>query len=167
MLFRSSLAASFEHLKNLSDIDVQVSPKLGYLRIDEAVCQRIIMNLLTNALRFRGNDQRVIIRAGLQSDGAPFIAIRDFGAGIPESELERVFEAFYQRDNGLNRGYGGTGLGLTLCRHLARLHDGDVVLKSRVGVGTTAMLILPPSTHKPASEDVIAETVAAPKSQAA
>ena len=144
-----SLAASFEHVQNLSDLDVQVSPKLGTLRVDESVCQRIIMNLLTNAMRFRGDDNRIIIRAGLNAEGCPFIAVRDFGYGIPEEELDRVFEAFYQRENGLNRGYGGTGLGLTLCRHLARLHDGDVILKSRVGVGTTAMFVLPASTHTP------------------
>ena len=147
-----SLAASFEHIQNLSDLDVQVSPKIGLLRVDESVCQRIIMNLLTNALRYRGADNRIVIRVGLNAEGEPFIAIRDFGNGIPEDELERVFEAFYQRENGLDRSYGGTGLGLTLCRHLARLHDGDVVLKSRVGVGTTAMFVLPKSTHKPRHE---------------
>ncbi|GAB5458206.1 MAG: hypothetical protein Hens3KO_12360 [Henriciella sp.] len=144
----AKLAANFEHVSDMSNLDIKVSSKLGALVIDESVCQRIIMHLLTNALRFRGSDMRVIIRAGLNSDGCPFIAIRDFGIGIPEDELEKVFEAFYQHESGADRGYGGTGLGLTLCRHLARLQDGDIILKSRVGVGTTAMLVLPKSTHK-------------------
>ena len=152
-----SLAASFEHVKDLSDLDVQVSPKIGSLLVDEAVSQRIIMNLLSNALRFRGADNRVVIRAGLNVEGCPFIAVRDFGNGIPEEDLDRVFEAFYQRENGLDRGYGGTGLGLTLCRHLARLHDGDVILKSRVGVGTTAMFVLPKSTHIPRTDSDLIE----------
>lgn len=148
MLGRSiSLAASFEDVRDLSKVDVMVGGNLGLLRVDESICQRIVMNLLTNAMRFGGNDTRIVIRAGLNGDGCPFIAVRDFGNGIPEHELERIFEAFYQRDSGLDRGYGGTGLGLTLCRHLARLHDGDVVLKSRVGVGTTAMFVLPKSSH--------------------
>ena len=162
-----SLAASFEHIQNLSDLDVQVSPKLGSLRVDESVCQRIIMNLLTNALRFRGNDNRVVIRAGLNGEGCPFIAVRDFGPGIPEDELDRVFEAFYQRETGLDRGYGGTGLGLTLCRHLARLHDGDVILKSRPGVGTTAMLVLPAATHTPRAQDLQQDVGFPAKSEAA
>ena len=150
MLARSiSLAASFEDVRDLSNVDVVVSGNLGLLRVDESISQRIVMNLLTNAMRYGGNDSRIVIRAGLNAEGCPFVAIRDFGNGIPESELERVFEAFYQRENGLDRGYGGTGLGLTLCRHLARLHDGDVILKSRVGVGTTAMFVLPKAAHIP------------------
>ena len=87
----------------------------------------------------------MVIRAGINGEGVPFIAVRDFGPGIPENKLERVFEAFYQGDSSLDRQYGGTGLGLTLCRHLARLLSGNVVLKSRVGVGTTAILTLPKS----------------------
>lgn len=146
-----ALAANFEHIKDLSDFDVQISPALGMIRADEAVCQRIIMNLLNNAIQFRGTDRRIIVRAGLNSDGCPFVAVRDFGNGIAEKELERVFDAFYQSDNGLDRGNGGTGLGLTLCRHLAQLHDGEIVLKSRVGVGTTAMFVLPKETHLPST----------------
>ncbi|MEM9937785.1 MAG: ATP-binding protein [Pseudomonadota bacterium] len=148
-----ALAANFEHIKDLSDFDVQVSPALGMIRVDEAVCQRIIMNLLNNAIQFRGADRRVIVRAGLNSEGCPFVAVRDFGNGISENELERVFDAFYQSDNGLDRGSGGTGLGLTLCRHLARLHDGDILLKSRVGVGTTAMFVLPRDAHLPGTAE--------------
>jgi signal transduction histidine kinase len=159
MLARSiSLAASFEDVRDLSGVDVAVSGNVGLLRVDESICQRIIMNLLTNAMRFGGSDPRIVIRAGLNSDGCPFIAVRDFGNGIPDEDLERVFEAFYQRENGLDRGFGGTGLGLTLCRHLARLHDGDVVLKSRLGVGTTAMFVLPKATHIPRTGEIAAQT---------
>ena len=68
---------------------------------------------------------------------------------MSEVEIERVFEAFYQIDRHQDSGPGGTGLGLTLCRHLARLHDGDIVLASRVGVGTTATLVLPAASHVP------------------
>jgi signal transduction histidine kinase len=162
MLARSiSLAASFEDVRDLSKVDVMVGGNLGLLRVDESICQRIIMNLITNAMRFGGNDTRIVIRAGLNGDGCPFIAVRDFGNGIPQNDLERVFEAFYQRDSGLDRGYGGTGLGLTLCRHLARLHDGDVILKSRVGVGTTAMFVLPKSTHIQRTVDTVEHAEAA------
>ncbi|MEM6535495.1 MAG: HAMP domain-containing sensor histidine kinase [Pseudomonadota bacterium] len=144
-----TLAANFEHFEDLSLIDVSISPRLGALRVDDRVCRRIIMSLLTNAMRFRGNDGRLIVRAGIDAEDRPFIAIRDFGNGIPEDDLERVFEAFYQVNSSRDRNTGGTGLGLTLCRHLARLHGGDVILKSRVGVGTTATLVLPKSTYIP------------------
>ena len=98
-----------------------------------------------------------MIRAGLNGEGVPFIAVRDFGPGIPENKLERVFEAFYQGDSNLDRQYGGTGLGLTLCRHLARLLAGDVILKSRVGVGTTAILTLPKSVLVHEEQITVAE----------
>lgn len=148
-----SLAASFEGIKDLSILDVSVSPKLQYLLVDEFVCQRILISLLSNAFRFRETDPRLVIRARLDEAGRPFISIRDFGPGIPQDELDHVFEAFYQTDGGLARDTNGAGLGLTLCRHLARLHDGDVILKSRVGVGTTATLVLPASSYVPREID--------------
>lgn len=138
-----SLAASFAQLGSTRDFDIQIAPELSSLRVDEAVCRRIVMNLLSNAIRNRGEDPRIIVRVARSREGHPFISIRDFGAGIPESQLEQVFEAFYQIDRPGWVEYGGTGLGLTLCRHLARLHNGDVVLKSRLGVGTTATVVLP------------------------
>lgn len=148
-----NLAASFEHIKDRSVFDIQVAADLHSLRIDESICKRVIMNLLSNAIRYQGEDGRIIIRAGLDREGAPFITVRDFGEGIPEAEIEQVFEAFYQSNSARTAGKGGTGLGLTLCRHLARLHDGDVILKSRVGAGTTATFVLPKSTFiSPAEE---------------
>ena len=140
-----TLAAGFEDKASLEDFDVSVSAKLSKLHADETAMKRILINLVTNAIRFNAPGKKVVIRAGLDAQGAPFIAVRDFGSGIPESKIEKVFEAFYQADSNLDREHGGTGLGLTLCRHLARLMSGDVILKSRVGVGTTAILSLPPS----------------------
>ncbi|WP_018147315.1 sensor histidine kinase [Henriciella marina] len=140
-----TLAAGFEDQASVDDFDVSVSAKLRTLHADETAMKRILINLVSNAIRFNEPGKKVVIRAGLDAQGAPFIAVRDFGPGIPESKLEKVFEAFYQADGSFDREHGGTGLGLTLCRHLARLMSGDVVLKSRVGVGTTAILSLPPS----------------------
>lgn len=140
-----TLAAGFENKSTLDSFDVAVSSKLAHMMVDETAIKRVLINLITNAIRFNRDDRKVVIRAGLDPNGAPFIAIRDFGRGIPENKIERVFEAFYQGDNELDRSHGGTGLGLTLCRHLARLMSGDVVLKSRLGVGTTAILSLPRS----------------------
>jgi signal transduction histidine kinase len=140
-----TLAAGFENQASISSFDVSVSPKLQTLFADETATKRVLINLITNAIRFNQPDKKVVIRAGLDTNGQPFIAVRDFGPGIAEDKLEKVFEAFYQEDNDLDRGHGGTGLGLTLCRHLARVLSGDVILKSRVGVGTTAILTLPKS----------------------
>ena len=140
-----TLAAGFEGKASTDEFDVSVSAKLSILYADETAMKRILINLVTNAIRFNEPGKKIVIRAGVDPDGAPFIAVRDFGQGIPEGKLEKVFDAFYQADSHLDREHGGTGLGLTLCRHLARLMSGDVVLKSRIGVGTTAILTLPPS----------------------
>jgi len=142
-----SLAANFEGIKDLSGLDVSISPRLRDLHVDEFVCQRIMISLLSNAFRFGGTDARLNIKARLDDNGRPYISIRDFGPGISDKDIERVFEPFYQKDSALNREANGAGLGLTICRHLARLHDGDVVLKSRTGAGTSATLVLPTSSY--------------------
>lgn len=154
-----TLAAGFENKSTLDSFDVAVSSKMAHLMVDETAIKRVLINLMTNAIRFNRNDKKVVVRAGLDSAGNPFIAVRDFGHGIPENKMERVFEAFYQGDNELDRSHGGTGLGLTLCRHLARLMSGDVILKSRVGVGTTAILALPKSVLLDNGNDEVVPSV--------
>lgn len=150
-----TLAAGFENKASASAFDVGVSPKMQSIFVDETATKRVLINLITNAIRFNRDDKKVVIRAGIDADSRPFIAVRDFGPGIPQDKLEKVFEAFYQEDGSLDRHHGGTGLGLTLCRHLARLMSGDVVLKSRTGVGTTAILTLPRTVlgEAPVDED--------------
>ena len=161
-----SLAASFNRVTDLSGLDVSVSPSLGELVVDEAAFRRILINLVSNAMKFGGQPLRIAIRAFLTDDGSPAITIRDFGPGISEGDLEKVFDPFYQCETDRGGEFSGTGLGLTLSRELARLHGGDVKLTSREGVGTTASIILPASAHipldraKPAS-DASGEGVAA------
>ena len=141
------IAANYEKWDDLSGVEIHISQRLGALRIDETICQRILVNLISNAMRFSDKQKKLVIRADLDAEEVPFISIRDFGCGIAEDQLERVFEPFYQIEDDAQSGRGGTGLGLTLSRQLAQLHDGDVVLRSRAGIGTTAILVLPGSTH--------------------
>lgn len=150
----ASLACSHAGNASVADIHISIAPDMGNLIVDEVAFRRIMVNLISNALKFRTDDPRVIVRAGLHGDGQPFIAVRDFGAGMTEDQCKRAFEAFYQGDPDLSRKQGGTGLGLTLSRHLAKLHDGDVLLKSRAGIGTTAMLVLPAEAHTKVRSDV-------------
>ena len=71
------------------------------------------------------------------------ICIRDEGPGIPESELERVFEPFHRLEASRSRDTGGTGLGLSIARNVARAHGGDIVLRNVPEGGLEAMLTLP------------------------
>ena len=144
-----SLSAGFQRLKSLDGIDVSVSPTVGSLVVDEMAFRRIIINLVTNAIKYGGEPVKISVRAFLRADGAPVITIRDFGRGLSAEELEKVFEPFFQCERDRVGEFSGTGLGLPLSRELARLHGGDVFLSSRIGAGTTASIVLPASAHIP------------------
>ncbi len=105
---------------------------------DVVALQRLIANLVDNALKY-GGAARVRIR---QADRQAVVEIEDDGPGLPSAELARVFEPFYRADASRNLDGGGVGLGLAVARSLARAHGGDVELISRPG-GLTARVSLP------------------------
>jgi len=125
--------------------DVRIPEGLSSFEIDERAMLKVLEALLSNAIKFRGRNPEIVVRAGIASDGRPFLTIRDFGIGMSPADTERAFEAFFQASSQLGRDYYGAGLGLTVARQLARLHGGDIVLKSRINAGTAATLILPRS----------------------
>jgi signal transduction histidine kinase len=111
---------------------------IGPYRADPQALRRCLENLIENAIRYgAAADIRI-----MDSPERLRIAIRDRGPGIPESELERVFEPFYRLDNSRNMDSGGTGLGLSIARNIARWHGGDVTL-SNAAPGLVAELGLP------------------------
>jgi signal transduction histidine kinase len=101
--------------------------------------RRCLTNLVENAVRY-GEAAAIDLE-----DGAREIAVRvrDRGPGIPEAELEQVFEPFYRGEASRSRETGGTGLGLGIARNIARAHGGDIVLRNRPGGGLEALLTLP------------------------
>ena len=101
--------------------------------------RRCIANLVENAIRY---GESAMIRVE-DSGGSITMRILDEGRGIPEDQLERVFEPFYRCEESRNRETGGTGLGLGIARNIARAHGGDLVLRNREGRGLEAMLTLP------------------------
>lgn len=105
--------------------------------------KQVVINLLTNAIKFSSEGGIVNVDMQRGPQGRLVLAIKDAGIGISGDDLERVFDPFVQADSGLSRRYGGVGLGLPIARRIARLHDGDIVLESASGAGTTASLILP------------------------
>lgn len=105
---------------------------------DPVALQRLFSNLLDNALKY-GLSAEVSV---VTQDADAVVRIRDQGPGLPEAELERVFEPFYRADASRNLDVGGIGLGLAVARSLAREHGGDVVLTS-TATGLTATVWLP------------------------
>jgi PAS domain S-box-containing protein len=105
--------------------------------------KQVILNLITNAIKFSPADGIVNIDMQRGPQSSLLISIRDAGIGIKPEDVERVFEPFAQGDEGLTRQYGGMGLGLAIARKIARLHGGEVTLNGEQGIGTEATITMP------------------------
>jgi signal transduction histidine kinase len=103
---------------------------------------QVILNLLSNALKFT-EQGGVTVRSCENGDGFLEVRVRDIGPGISEDQQERIFEAFYQVEQGLTRRVGGTGRGLAITRRCARLMGGDVTAHSRLGEGSEFVVKVP------------------------
>jgi two-component system sensor histidine kinase SenX3 len=113
---------------------------------DEALLVVALHNLISNAIQYSPKHSRVGI--GVSSvDGIVEIAVTDQGDGIPEEELERVFERFYRIDPARSRRTGGSGLGLSIVKHVVQNHGGDVKVWSQPGSGSTFTVRLPEASH--------------------
>ncbi|MEW2084806.1 ATP-binding protein [Streptomyces sp. NPDC005283] len=123
---------------------------------DEVLLTRILRNLLSNALKFteKGEVRLTIIQDGTGADARITFTVSDTGVGIPEHELSRVFEEFYQVPGAHQRGHRGTGLGLPYARTLTELLGGSLTLTSLPGSGTRIRVTLPhgPASSLPAAE---------------
>lgn len=106
---------------------------------DALALKRLITNLVDNALKYGVRARARVSR----DDGAAIIEIDDDGPGMPESDIERVFEPFQRLETSRNRETGGIGLGLAVVRAVARSHGGDVILVNRSGGGLSARVTLP------------------------
>jgi two-component system OmpR family sensor kinase len=120
-----------------SDVKVEVLPPAP-VEIDVLGMRRLLSNLVENAVKY-GYRARISLR--IEEDAA-VAEIEDDGPGVPEDELEKAFEPFYRASNAINSDKKGTGLGLAVCRSIARAHGGDVVLV-RSSEGFSAQLRLP------------------------
>jgi anti-sigma regulatory factor (Ser/Thr protein kinase)/CheY-like chemotaxis protein len=113
----------------------------GWVVGDAARTRQVVFNLLSNALKFTERGQVMLTAAA--DDDCVKIAIADTGIGIPTDKLGEIFESFRQADASTTRRFGGTGLGLTICRKLARAMGGNVTVSSVSGEGATFTVTLP------------------------
>jgi signal transduction histidine kinase/CheY-like chemotaxis protein len=134
----------------------------GWIVSDPSRLRQLLFNLLSNALKFTSTGT-IGLRAEVATppDGQPErlrIAVSDTGIGIPADKLEEVFESFRQADSSTTRQYGGTGLGLTICRNLAQALGGEIYVASLMGEGSTFTLdiplirVEPPATAAPSAD---------------
>jgi len=116
---------------------------LPLLRGDERMVKQIILNLLTNAVKFTQPGGTVAVSARLEDDGRLALAVADTGIGIEPDDIPKVLEAYGQSDVARTRSSEGTGLGLPLVKSMAALHGGTIALESAPDEGTTVTVYFP------------------------
>ena len=122
---------------------IDIPADIPLLRGDERKTMQMVLNLVTNAVKFSPNGGRIDISCCADPATGLSITVADTGIGIAEADLGRVLEAFEQVDSSISRRQQGTGLGLPLVRAMMELHDGTFELSSTVGAGTRAKITFP------------------------
>ncbi|WP_331280788.1 sensor histidine kinase [Bacillus sp. UNC41MFS5] len=107
---------------------------------DELKIKQVIIILIDNAMKYSNDKIEVFIERTHQH---AIISIKDYGIGIPENEIENIFERFYRVDKARGRETGGSGLGLNIAKNIVQLHKGDIKIKSKEGLGTKVVIFLP------------------------
>ena len=105
--------------------------------------KQILLNLLSNALKFTHHGSVTISAKRHVDDRTLALSVADTGIGIAAMDQDKIFEDFRQLDNSPTRAYGGTGLGLSICRRLAQMIKGRIEVESGVGKGSTFTLTIP------------------------
>lgn len=116
---------------------------LPMIRADERRLQQVLINLITNAVKFTPPGGNVRVAIDPAQDGGIVIVVADTGIGIPAKDLERIFEPFVQINRSALHHQEGTGLGLSICKSLVEMHQGRIEVSSSPGRGTTVRVVLP------------------------
>ena len=124
------------------ELTMRIAPDLPEVAADRRAFNQILINLISNAVKFTPRGGRVTVSA--RCDGPKLaVTVEDTGVGIGESDLPRLGEAFFQGRASYDRRHDGTGLGLSIVKGLVHLHGGEVDIKSRLGEGTRVTVRLP------------------------
>ena len=124
-------------------VETDVAATASKLFADRQKLKQIVLNLLTNALKFTPDGAVSVVARYRPASDEVSIAVIDTGIGIAPADQEKIFEDFQQADTSPTRQYSGAGLGLSICRRLADMMDGRITLQSQVGKGSTFTLVLP------------------------
>ena len=146
----ASIVEDCNHLLTLraKKRDIKVSyvaaPDLPRLWADERAVRQVVLNLLTNAIKFTPQGGSVTIKIGWTQAGGQYFAVRDTGPGIPENEIPIVMSSFGRGSLSQKNAEEGTGLGLPIVKGLVEQHGGTFTLRSKVREGTEVIVVFPP-----------------------
>ena len=121
---------------------IELEPGIPRIRGDKARVEQVLMNMVSNAIKYTKDGGRITIKAGVRG-GEVWCSVKDNGIGIPKEDTQKVFDRFYRVDKARSRESGGTGLGLSIAQEIVVRHGGRIDLKSRMGHGTTITVWLP------------------------
>ncbi len=122
-----------------------VDDSLPRIWVDERAMRQIVLNVLSNAVKFTPQGGEITIKVGWTSSGGQYVAVKDNGPGIPEDEIDTVMSSFGRGSMAIKDAEQGSGLGLPIVKGLVDLHGGNFTLKSRPREGTEVIVTLPAS----------------------
>ena len=120
----------------------RIAPEASHIFGDRRAIKQILVNLLSNGIKFTPRGGAVVLEARVNDEGVE-IMVRDSGIGIARSDLEKLGKPFAQAEHAAMRAKEGTGLGLALVKSLAIMHGGQMILELALGIGTTVKVQLP------------------------
>ena len=128
--------------KKKQNVECYVTADVPPIKADKAGIERVILNVLSNAIKYTEENGSIKIYVGFVYNDA-YIKIIDNGIGIPKEDLERIFERFYRVDKARTREMGGTGLGLSIAKEIIEQNNGSIDIKSEYGKGTEVVIRIP------------------------
>ncbi|MBA4251563.1 MAG: hypothetical protein C0425_06730 [Chlorobiaceae bacterium] len=138
----SSIVNSLQTLGKDKNVAISfISNFNGYLMIDKEIMQQAIINLIDNAIKFSYENNQVEISL-LESNNKIVLSVANFGEGIPQESLTKIFERFYRLESSRNRKTGGVGLGLSVVKSVVQWHDGEIKVESEPNQKTIFSIIL-------------------------
>jgi len=118
------------------DFQIKCPKNIGFIYADERRIKQLIFNLMNNAIAYTQSGGEIILGAKPIPDGKVLVWVQDSGVGIAKGELTKVFERFFKSKTGQNKQRSGTGLGLSVVKHITEIHKGEVEISSSIGKGT-------------------------------
>jgi signal transduction histidine kinase len=150
------IASAVELMRERADqgglaLNIEIPPDLPIVVVDGRRVQQVLLNLISNAIKFTPEAGTVTVRACWGPEAGLQVSVCDTGIGIAADKIQTAFEPFGQVENAYTKKYEGTGLGLPLARALIELHGGEIKIESQLNVGTNASFSLPVELVAPES----------------
>jgi len=129
------------------DVHCNVINNVPLVRANKKGIERVILNIISNSVKYTEDGGKIDIYVGCVHNDA-YVKVKDTGIGIPEEDLDKVFERFYRVDKARSRAMGGTGLGLSIAKEIIEQNKGSISVKSKVGEGTEFTISIPTINSK-------------------